>query len=54
MRIKWWFFFKDAPDSPKVDDGMVGVDGSMDPSADPSGRPSRHLLYTTHFPLPQV
>lgn len=40
----------DAPDSPKVD-AMSGHGGHE--SVD-SKMPSRHLLYTTHFPLPQV
>lgn len=43
----------DAPDSPK-DDALTGHGGheSLD-SKMPSSH-SRHLLYTTHFPLPQV
>lgn len=36
--------FKDAPDSPKDVGISHGVFGTQ---------PSRHLLYTTHFPLPQ-
>lgn len=43
----------DAPDSPKEDaltghGTQEGLDSKM-----PSSH-SRHLLYTTHFPLPQV
>lgn len=43
----------DAPDSPK-EDALTGHGGheSLD-SKMPSSH-SRHLLYTTHFPLPQV
>ena len=43
----------DAPDSPK-DDALGGhaAHEGLD-SKNPSS-PSRHLLYTTHFPLPQV
>ncbi|XP_046669089.1 mediator of RNA polymerase II transcription subunit 12 isoform X4 [Homalodisca vitripennis] len=52
----------DAPDSPKDDSGTLvpGGIGNVNPletegvgSADVKGKPSRHLLYTTHFPLPQ-
>uniref|UniRef100_A0A0A9YNL5 Mediator of RNA polymerase II transcription subunit 12 n=1 Tax=Lygus hesperus TaxID=30085 RepID=A0A0A9YNL5_LYGHE len=39
----------DAPDSPK-DVGIRDHDHSIDHIR---GKPSRHLLYTTHFPLPQ-
>lgn len=43
----------DAPDSPKDDAlGGHGTHEGLD-SKNPSS-PSRHLLYTTHFPLPQV
>lgn len=42
----------DAPDSPKEDAlGGHNVNDGLD-SKTPS--PCRHLLYTTHFPLPQV
>ncbi|XP_073983833.1 mediator complex subunit kohtalo isoform X3 [Rhodnius prolixus] len=54
----------DAPDSPKDVTGslvsggighVTGMDTNSDPhiSADHRGKPSRHLLYSTHFPLPQ-
>lgn len=55
--------FQDAPDSPKDDPGSLVPGGinNVNPleaesgaSVDAKGRPSRHLLYTTHFPLPQV
>jgi mediator of RNA polymerase II transcription subunit 12 len=45
----------DAPDSPKESDALAGH-GPHDPVLDstkPPTSPSRHLLYTTHFPLPQ-
>ena len=45
----------DAPDSPKYSDshhviGSVTIDSYH---GEQKVRPSRHLLYTTHFPLPQ-
>ena len=42
----------DAPDSPK-EDALGGHGHEALESKTPSS-PSRHLLYTTHFPLPQV
>lgn len=42
----------DAPDSPK-EDALGGHGHDAIDSKTPSS-PSRHLLYTTHFPLPQV
>lgn len=44
----------DAPDSPKESDALGGH-GAHDSALDskPSVNNSRHLLYTTHFPLPQ-
>lgn len=43
----------DAPDSPKEDAlGSHGVHEGLESKS--SSNPSRHLLYTTHFPLPQV
>ena len=42
----------DAPDSPKEADALHGGhDNGLD--SKPPSNPSRHLLYTTHFPLPQ-
>lgn len=54
--------FKDAPDSPKVEPfagSSIGGLESSDPSTNTNDnmykfRPSRHLLYATHFPLPLV
>jgi len=54
--------FKDAPDSPKVEPfagSSIGGLESNDPSTNTNDnmykcRPSRHLLYATHFPLPLV
>lgn len=54
--------FQDAPDSPKVEPfagSSIGGLESNDPSANTNDnmykcRPSRHLLYATHFPLPLV
>ncbi|XP_015113779.1 mediator of RNA polymerase II transcription subunit 12 isoform X2 [Diachasma alloeum] len=40
----------DAPDSPKDDLGGHSAEGL---ETKPPTSPSRHLLYTTHFPLPQ-
>lgn len=53
--------FKDAPDSPK-DDGvpplvapnMSSVNAMETSDVGGTETRSRHLLYTTHFPLPQV
>ncbi|XP_014240194.1 mediator of RNA polymerase II transcription subunit 12 isoform X2 [Cimex lectularius] len=48
----------DAPDSPKdvsgslVSGGINHLNSEVDNSG-LNGKPSRHLLYTTHFPLPQ-
>lgn len=55
-------YFKDAPDSPKVEPfagSSIGGLESSDPSTNTNDniykcRPSRHLLYATHFPLPLV
>jgi len=45
---------QDAPDSPK-DEHHGPLDSSGGRGIDREGkRQSRHLLYTTHFPLPQV
>ncbi|CAG5095064.1 Similar to kto: Mediator of RNA polymerase II transcription subunit 12 (Drosophila melanogaster) [Cotesia congregata] len=41
----------DAPDSPK--DDALGGHGPEGLDSRPPTSPSRHLLYTTHFPLPQ-
>lgn len=55
--------FQDAPDSPKDVSGTLVPGGISNVNSleaegtgttDVKGRPSRHLLYTTHFPLPQV
>ena len=51
--------FQDAPDSPKDEPSgpgslvVPGLDGSGGHDKSEHRRP-RHLLYTTHFPLPQV
>lgn len=42
----------DAPDSPKED--ALGGHGHEGLDTKTPSSPSRHLLYTTHFPLPQV
>lgn len=50
--------FQDAPDSPKDEASgpgslvVSGLDGGG--GHDEKHRRPRHLLYTTHFPLPQV
>lgn len=43
----------DAPDSPK-EDALAGHTGHEDIDSKIQSSHSRHLLYTTHFPLPQV
>ena len=43
----------DAPDSPK-DEGGHGLESGSGRGDKEGKRQSRHLLFTTHFPLPQV
>jgi hypothetical protein len=62
-----YVYFQDAQDSPKdvsgsLVGGGIGNIGALDSASDlhnksdhtSKGKPSRHLLYTNHFPLPQV
>lgn len=44
---------KDAPDSPKDESHGTLESGSVRGNKE-GKRQSRHLLFTTHFPLPQV